>query len=1092
MSAAPDTVEAAPETLPSVVAVVVSHNPGAWFEECLRSLRDQTYEGLSVLVLDNASAVDPTPRIARVLPSAYVRRLYSNMGFGAAVNQARGMVEGAAFYLLCHDDVALDADAVRTMVLEAFRSNAGLVGPKLVGWEDPEIILEVGAATDKVGVRAPYAEPGELDQEQHDAVRDVFVVTGGAQLVRADLFEHLGGFDPEISMVGEDLDLSWRAHVAGARVLVVPAARARHRQSLSERRPPEGVRRLQVRHRVRTMLICYSFWTRLRVVPQALLLAMVDALAGMVSGRTGHFADIVEAWTWNLRYLGSLRMQRRALRKVRAVGDREVRRLQVHGSARARAWYRAGSDSGERLGGVSRSGKRLANTLRPGPRRTAVVVTLGMLVLLVVSSRDLITGQIPAVGEFANFGSSPGSLLRDWASGWRTSGLGSTSFAPTAYGLLGLLGTLLFGAMGVLRKLLILGPLPIGALGAWRLARPIGSRRAAIVAFVVYLAIPLPYNALANGSLGGLLLFAVAPWLVRSLARAGNLAPYATEPGTVDVLGPAGAGPALAVEAPRLTERSSSPRYLLGRILALGLLLALVGSIVPFVAATSVLVGVGLALGSLVAGRREGVGRILAASIGAPVVAFVLHLPWSLEFLGAGHGWASFTGIRSSESSLLSVGRLIRFQSGPFGAPPLGWALLVAAALPLVIGRGWRFEWAVRSWFVALASWAVLFASHEGWLPFALPPAEVVLAPAAVGLSLAAALGMAAFEIDLPGYRFGWRQVVSTVAAVGVVFGSLPVFAGVVGGRWKMPGADFNSSLSFVQAQRAKAPFRVLWVGDPEVLPMAGWRIDDRLAYATSDRGLPTIEDRWDAPPTGPTPLLRDALDLARQRRTVRLGRLLAPMGVRYVVIPLLRAPVPYSSARFEVPASLTAALGQQLDLEEVDVNDGVLVLRNRAWAPTRAQVGAGTPVGNSFLAAASVDLASSGNVLPRDAGTAGGDGLVTRPGDVLVGSASSAGWQLRVDGQPQARTQAWGWANRFRTRATGKATLRYQTPLWRRALLVLQGVLWVAAIAMWRRFRRSPDPEGPDPVHTRSTPATEPASPEMAEVATVPSVRPT
>ena len=71
-------------------------------------------------------------------------------------------------------------------------------------------------------------ERGELDQEQHDAVRDVFALPSACMLVRADLFRALGGFDPSISFYGDDVDLCWRAHLSGARVVVVPAARARH------------------------------------------------------------------------------------------------------------------------------------------------------------------------------------------------------------------------------------------------------------------------------------------------------------------------------------------------------------------------------------------------------------------------------------------------------------------------------------------------------------------------------------------------------------------------------------------------------------------------------------------------------------------------------------------------------------------------------------------------------------------------------------------------------------------------------------------------------------------------------------------------
>ena len=72
--------------VPPVVAVVVTHDPGSWFDETLASLAAQTYPDLSVLVVDAASEVDPTPRIAAALPKAFVRRLEENRGFAASAN----------------------------------------------------------------------------------------------------------------------------------------------------------------------------------------------------------------------------------------------------------------------------------------------------------------------------------------------------------------------------------------------------------------------------------------------------------------------------------------------------------------------------------------------------------------------------------------------------------------------------------------------------------------------------------------------------------------------------------------------------------------------------------------------------------------------------------------------------------------------------------------------------------------------------------------------------------------------------------------------------------------------------------------------
>ena len=262
-----DLDEPAEAQAPPVVVAVVTRDAGPWLEECLASLGAQDYPNLSVLVLATGATDDVLARVAAVLPSAFVRRLEGDLGFGPAANDVLEVVEGAAFYVFCHDDVLLDSNAIRALVEEAYRSNAGIVGPKLVRWHEPETLQAVGVNVDKVGMRLPVVDLDERDQEQHDAVRDVFLIPGGCTMVRADLFAGLGGFDPAIDLLGEDLDLCWRAQVAGARVVVVPAARVQHRESMADR-APEHVGELADRHRLRTVLTSYGRFHMLRVLPQ--------------------------------------------------------------------------------------------------------------------------------------------------------------------------------------------------------------------------------------------------------------------------------------------------------------------------------------------------------------------------------------------------------------------------------------------------------------------------------------------------------------------------------------------------------------------------------------------------------------------------------------------------------------------------------------------------------------------------------------------------------------------------------------------------------------------------------------------------------
>ncbi len=346
------------ETLaPPVVAVVVAHDPGPWFEETLASLESQDYAELSVLVLDAAGAEDLKARVAAVLPSAYVRRFDENRGFGTTVNEVMAMVDGADYFLLCHDDVALFPDAVHLLVEEAFRSNAGIVSPKVVSWDDPERLVHVGMAVDKGGSVVDRVQPGEIDHGQHDAVRDVFVAPGGATLVRADLFEELGGFDTAIVAMGEDLDLCWRAQVVGARIIVAPDARVRHLEELAGgsrtleqslvggdgdggSTHPVTLQELQRRHELLAVFKCYGPFHLVRVVPQILVLAVGEVIVAELAGNRARARAVVRAWRWNLGRLGTIRRQRKQLKGNRRLGDKEIRLLQVAGSARLSAYGR--------------------------------------------------------------------------------------------------------------------------------------------------------------------------------------------------------------------------------------------------------------------------------------------------------------------------------------------------------------------------------------------------------------------------------------------------------------------------------------------------------------------------------------------------------------------------------------------------------------------------------------------------------------------------------------------------------------------------------------------------------------------------------
>ncbi len=292
----------------------------------------------------------------------------------------------------------------------------------------------------------------------------------------------------------------WRAHVAGARVIVAPAARVAHLEALGVRRPVDDRRRLQQRHRLRAMRTSTDASAPASAPPRSRCCSRSwRSCSPSLLGRLRHARDIG---------LG-VALERRAT----AVGpasspttSRPSARPPTATSARSRA---GGAPACRPSSGPSSAATTAAAATscleHPGPPRPPPRSWCGRLIVvfLLLGSRELLFGRgdIPAVGDFQPF-LGPGQMLSRWISGFQTVGLGSTAPAPTGFGIFGGLGVVFLGAVGVLRKVLILGLWPVGAIGMWRFTKPVGSRRARIVATVAYVIVPSARQRHGRGPVG--------------------------------------------------------------------------------------------------------------------------------------------------------------------------------------------------------------------------------------------------------------------------------------------------------------------------------------------------------------------------------------------------------------------------------------------------------------------------------------------------------------------------------------------------------------------------------------------------------------
>ncbi len=1006
---------------PPVAAMVVTRNPGDWFDDSLRGLAEQDYPDLTVVVVDCGSQVDPSSRVAELSPGAFVRRLPETAGFAEAANEALHGVEGATFLLVCHDDVVLAPDVVRTLVEEAYRSNAGIVGPKLVAADDPGVLLDVGRAIDRFG--APYTgiEPGEIDQEQHDGVRDVFYVTSAAMLVRADLFAALGGFDPATFPGAEDLDLCWRARLAGARVLVAPDARVSHREAAEERARSDRPDDVAIaRSRVRVLLTSYSRGTLLWLIPFGFMVSIVEAIGDLLTGHPRRARAGITAWFSNVFHFRRLRASRKRAQASRHVHDRDLRELQVGTGTRLSAWFNHHVHSDGRLRSLGAASRSAVDSVSDSVRAPATIAFMVFLGLVLFGSRGLISHGVPAIGTFGIW-PGIGDLFNSFGSAWRYTGLGSPSAAPPALALMGGLGTVLFGAVSLGRTLVVVLAIPLGAFGAYRLGnRIIGIRGPALAAGLAYGINPAPRNAISEGRLGPLVLFALLPFLLDATVR---LASHAGDTG---------------VDDPNATRRR-------GRLLRLSVLAALLGAWFPVGLGLFVLAAFALVLAIPIAGGIKLASRALGLAIVSSLLGIVLLFPWPLAYARNDVDPASLGFAFRTPN--LDLDNILRFHSGTQGAGWAMWGLLIAAAVPLFTATGPRLAWAARGWMLALLGWAAVWVPARFFPDVSVPAPEAGLAVAALGLAIALGIGVSVLVDGIRTFRFGWRQPAAILGGLALLLPVLGFTADTFNGRWRAPSDDWTQTLAFTQSLATRGQFRMLWVGDPTVLPLDPVVLDDGTGYTLTRNGPGDVTEQWRAPQHSADDLVERAIELSEAGLTNRLGRMLAPMGVRYVVLPSTQGTG--GGAKAPPSRALSTSLASQLDLARLRSEPGFVLYENLAWIPLQAAVPA-TQSGDVPVNSADPTRAALGvELTTQPVGTA-----PVAPGTVLWAEAFDSHWAARSRGADLRHVETFGWSNGYRVTKTGTVALEY-TDQWQRwAFLGGALVIWLFVIWRWRRTR--------------------------------------
>lgn len=295
----------------SVVLVAYGSSPGLLSSVASVWADEPEWE---VVVVDNGAdrheveAVEQAGRATIVRPPR-------NLGFAGGCNLGAAVAEGERIVFLNPDTVVPPGSLAR-LVEPLDDPEIGIVTGRLRLTEEPDVLHAAGTAVHVTGLgwSSGYGAPPPAAT----GLIDVPAPCGAAMALRSDTLRDLGGFNDELFLYLEDIELGWRARMAGARVVCNLGADFYHDYDFER----HATKRYFVeRNRLAFVAICYSKRTLVLLAP--LLVATEIAMLALAA-RQGWLRDKLAGWSWLVRNSRAVLRRRREAQRHRSVSDRDL------------------------------------------------------------------------------------------------------------------------------------------------------------------------------------------------------------------------------------------------------------------------------------------------------------------------------------------------------------------------------------------------------------------------------------------------------------------------------------------------------------------------------------------------------------------------------------------------------------------------------------------------------------------------------------------------------------------------------------------------------------------------------------------------
>ncbi|GIW61551.1 MAG: hypothetical protein KatS3mg089_0403 [Patescibacteria group bacterium] len=309
-----------------LVSIIISNlNGREWLDQCLKSLRYQTFDNFEIIMVDNVSKDDSVAFVKKNYPEVRVIENKQDLGFSGGNNVGVQYAHGE-YVLLLNNDTRVTKDYLKNFI-KAFQEipRLGAAQSKMILMKDPNKLDACGAYWTDTTFLYHIGYLQDQNLKKFNVPFPVFTNKGASMLIRKDLINKIGLFDDDFWCYYEETDFCHRVWMAGYECWYYPKAVMYHAMGGTTLRfKNDYIQFHNFKNKLLSFLKNFELKSLIYIIPTFLVLNIILSFLWLFQGKIKHFLALYKAIWWNLTHLKTTLKKRQKIQSFRICSDKEI------------------------------------------------------------------------------------------------------------------------------------------------------------------------------------------------------------------------------------------------------------------------------------------------------------------------------------------------------------------------------------------------------------------------------------------------------------------------------------------------------------------------------------------------------------------------------------------------------------------------------------------------------------------------------------------------------------------------------------------------------------------------------------------------